>query len=104
MVPSRRGGVVEGVSFWMSTLGGPRMHLRRLAAILILTLSSNALSAAPPPPASYSALQWRLVGPLRGGWATAASGVPGQPETFYIGAADGGGGEKQGAGGAGALP
>jgi len=34
-------------------------------------------------------LQWRLVGPLRAGWATAATGVPGQPETFYFGAADG---------------
>jgi photosystem II stability/assembly factor-like uncharacterized protein len=42
------------------------------------------------PPEAYQALRWRLVGPFRGGWATAASGVPGQPETFYIGTADGG--------------
>src|SRR5947209_812523 len=42
------------------------------------------------PPESYSGLHWRLVGPLRGGWGTCASGVPGQPETFYFGAADGG--------------
>jgi photosystem II stability/assembly factor-like uncharacterized protein len=61
----------------------------RSALILLFALTSAALSAAPPPE-TYSALQWRLVGPLRGGWATAASGVPGQPETFYFGAADGG--------------
>jgi photosystem II stability/assembly factor-like uncharacterized protein len=61
-----------------------------LFLILSFSLISAALPAAPVPPESYSALQWRLVGPLRGGWATAASGVPGQPETFYFGAADGG--------------
>ncbi|MFL6192649.1 MAG: WD40/YVTN/BNR-like repeat-containing protein, partial [Thermoanaerobaculia bacterium] len=63
------------------------MH-RRLASVFaaILVLSSSAAIAAVP----FSALKWRLVGPLRGGWATAAEGVPGQPDTFYFGAADGG--------------
>ncbi len=69
------------------------MNLRRLAsrlAILLCLLSTAAAAAAPVPPDTYSDLRWRLVGPLRGGWGTAASGVPGQPETFYFGAADGG--------------
>ncbi|HXI04168.1 MAG TPA: hypothetical protein VNI57_13415 [Candidatus Saccharimonadales bacterium] len=35
-------------------------------------------------------MHWRLVGPFRGGWATAVSGVPGDPATWYFGAADGG--------------
>ena len=35
-------------------------------------------------------LQWRLVGPFRGGWATMAAGIPDQPDTFYFGAAGGG--------------
>jgi photosystem II stability/assembly factor-like uncharacterized protein len=60
--------------------------------VLILVLASVlSVSAAPAvSPESYSALKWRLVGPLRGGWATCATGVPGQPETFYIGTPDGG--------------
>ncbi len=69
------------------------MNLRRLAsslAVLLCLLSTAAAAAAPVPPDTYSDLRWRLVGPLRGGWGTAASGVPGQPETFYFGAADGG--------------
>jgi len=37
-----------------------------------------------------SALQWRLIGPFRGGRALAVSGVPGQPYRFYFGAVGGG--------------
>ncbi|HEX4962053.1 MAG TPA: hypothetical protein VF173_14540 [Thermoanaerobaculia bacterium] len=72
------------------------MKLGRLASRLVLSLSlaagaATAMAAmAAVPPEAYSALRWRLVGPLRGGWATSAVGVPGQPETFYIGTADGG--------------
>jgi photosystem II stability/assembly factor-like uncharacterized protein len=35
-------------------------------------------------------LRWRLLGPLRSGWSTCATGVPGRPAVFYFGAADGG--------------
>ena len=69
------------------------MNLRRLflrSAVLLLLISAAVAAAAAVPPEDYSALRWRLVGPLRGGWGTCASGVPGQPETFYFGAADGG--------------
>ncbi len=38
----------------------------------------------------YADLRWRLVGPFRAGWATMGSGVPGSPNTFYIGTAGGG--------------
>ena len=41
-------------------------------------------------PAAYAQLQWRLVGPFRGGWATMAKGIPGSPDTFYFSAAGGG--------------
>ncbi|GLQ96350.1 hypothetical protein [Dyella mobilis] len=40
--------------------------------------------------ATSSALEWRLVGPFRGGWATMAAGDPTRPDTFYIGTAGGG--------------
>jgi photosystem II stability/assembly factor-like uncharacterized protein len=36
------------------------------------------------------ALHWRLVGPFRGGRTRAVTGVPGQPDTYLIGAVNGG--------------
>ena len=50
----------------------------------------------PPPPAQagspqfYSSLRWRMIGPFRGGRTVAATGVPGQPNVFYIGVNNGG--------------
>ena len=37
-----------------------------------------------------AAMQWRLLGPMRAGWATVAQGVADKPDTFYFGAAGGG--------------
>jgi len=39
---------------------------------------------------AYQELRWRLVGPFRGGWTTAAAGVPADAATYYFGSADGG--------------
>ncbi len=61
-----------------------------VACLLSPALPALAASHAPPPAAAASALEWRLVGPFRGGWATMAEGVPSQPDTFYIGTAGGG--------------
>ncbi len=41
-------------------------------------------------PALLSALQWRSIGPFRGGRVTAVAGVPGEPRLFYMGATGGG--------------
>ncbi len=38
----------------------------------------------------FNGLQWRLIGPFRGGRAVAVAGVPGDSTTFYFGAVDGG--------------
>src|SRR5438270_4174807 len=35
-------------------------------------------------------MRWRMIGPFRGGRTVAASGVPGQPNVFYIGVNNGG--------------
>jgi photosystem II stability/assembly factor-like uncharacterized protein len=43
-----------------------------------------------PPDSAFSALQWRGIGPFRGGRAVAVAGVPGSPNIFYFGAAAGG--------------
>jgi photosystem II stability/assembly factor-like uncharacterized protein len=38
----------------------------------------------------YKALEWRCIGPFRGGRVTAVAGVPGQQQTYYFGATGGG--------------
>ncbi|HVS01776.1 MAG TPA: glycosyl hydrolase [Thermoanaerobaculia bacterium] len=38
----------------------------------------------------FRGLEYRLVGPFRGGRVTAVAGVPGEPYTFYMGATGGG--------------
>jgi photosystem II stability/assembly factor-like uncharacterized protein len=38
----------------------------------------------------YSGLQWRMLGPFRGGRVNAVSGVPGHPTIFYFGSVGGG--------------
>ncbi len=68
--------------------------MRLCSAVLSGLLLAAPLSAfatwSPPAPAIYQSLHWRSIGPFRGGWATMAAGVPGEPNTFYFGAADGG--------------
>ena len=40
--------------------------------------------------ALYNSIQWRSVGPYRGGRSAAVTGVPGKPNLYYMGAAGGG--------------
>ena len=42
------------------------------------------------PESLYSSMQYRLVGPFRGGRSAAVTGVPGEPNLFYFGATGGG--------------
>jgi photosystem II stability/assembly factor-like uncharacterized protein len=39
---------------------------------------------------TYQELHWRMVGPFRGGRTRAATGVPSQPNVFYVGQVNGG--------------
>src|SRR5579864_2198297 len=41
-------------------------------------------------PSLFGAMRWRQVGPFRGGRVLAVTGVPGEPNVFYFGAASGG--------------
>ncbi len=38
----------------------------------------------------YNAMEWRSIGPYRGGRSAAATGVPGKPNLFYFGSTGGG--------------
>ena len=42
------------------------------------------------PQSMYQELNWRMIGPFRGGRTRAVAGVPSQPNLFYIGAVNGG--------------
>ena len=77
--------------------------MRRLLSFWLLCamLAQCAVAAAAQSrvnPALFGAMQWRLIGPFRGGRALAVTGVPGQPNHFYFGAVDGGVWESNDAG------
>jgi photosystem II stability/assembly factor-like uncharacterized protein len=58
---------------------------------MLLALGGSALATAVEPPVTLTQdLQWRMVGPFRGGRTRAVAGVPGRPTTFYVGAVNGG--------------
>ncbi|HEY6110948.1 MAG TPA: hypothetical protein VIV62_00380 [Chthoniobacterales bacterium] len=52
-------------------------------------------ATTPPAPGTideklFNRMQWRQIGPFRGGRALAIEGIPGDPETYYFGAVAGG--------------
>ncbi|MEN1783549.1 MAG: glycosyl hydrolase [Bacteroidota bacterium] len=67
-----------------------------LLALLLLPLSGSSQrqrkyeETNSIPSNLYSSLEYRLVGPFRGGRSAAVTGVPGSPNLFYFGAAGGG--------------
>ncbi len=66
-----------------------RTALFRATLTLILLAASASLAAAQAPDL-YSGMRWRQIGPPRAGRARALSGVPGQPNVFYVGFDNGG--------------
>ena len=52
--------------------------------------SSPAKTGAAVEGSLFNAMRWRQVGPFRGGRVLAVTGVPGEPNVFYFGAASGG--------------
>jgi photosystem II stability/assembly factor-like uncharacterized protein len=59
----------------------------KLASLFLFPL---ALFAQPYDPSMLQELHWRLIGPFRGGRTVAISGVPGQPNVFYMAPNNGG--------------
>src|SRR5580700_6849258 len=57
---------------------------------LLAFLFSLPLSAASFPPNLLDHLEWRLLGPFRGGRVIAVGGVAGDPATAYFGSVGGG--------------
>ncbi len=64
-----------------------------LLATVALALAAGLWAAAPSggvSPSLFNGMKWRLIGPFRGGRTEAVTGVPGHPDTFYLGAVAGG--------------
>jgi len=71
-----------------------RWSLRLAAGLTVIsgvwaTLTSPA-AAQRIDPKFFQEMQWRLIGPPRGGRALAVAGVHGQPEVYYFGSVGGG--------------
>ncbi|MFV9483431.1 VPS10 domain-containing protein [Christiangramia sp. ASW11-125] len=66
--------------------------LLRLSVFLLLAILFNSQKhfAQDNSEELYGALEYRLIGPFRGGRSAAVTGVPGKPNLFYFGAAGGG--------------
>ena len=67
-------------------LSGSILRLVVGSAILL----STAALCGQVPESLYQDMHWRMIGPFRGGRTRAATGVPSQPNVFYIGAVNGG--------------
>jgi photosystem II stability/assembly factor-like uncharacterized protein len=69
------------------------IHCSRSRFCMVLTLWMCVVGVASAQQFSsawYQAMQWRLIGPFRGGRTVAASGVPGHPNVFYMAPNNGG--------------
>lgn len=66
---------------------------RTLLAVLVLSVTAGlppVLMAHAVSPSLYQDMRWRMIGPFRGGRTVGATGVPGQPNVFYVGVNNGG--------------
>ena len=67
-----------------------RFLLAAFATAAILVPAESFAATTVVDTSLYSSLRWRQIGPWRGGRATAATGVRGEPRLFYMGACGGG--------------
>jgi photosystem II stability/assembly factor-like uncharacterized protein len=77
----------------MHTFG--KNYLHKLIVVLCVTVFAflafaQFSTAQQIDPAGFSGLQWRMIGPFRGGRVNGVTGVPGQPNVFYFGSVGGG--------------
>jgi photosystem II stability/assembly factor-like uncharacterized protein len=69
-----------------------------LVAVCLVSVDQSASAQQAPTPTAtpsadadpFKALQWRLIGPFRGGRSTAVTGVASQPLVYYFGGTGGG--------------
>ena len=79
---------IETPTFRTSTLSTVATLLVTLSFVCSVTRAKEADHGLDP--ALYQALEWRSVGPNRGGRSAAVTGVPSQANVYYMGASGGG--------------
>ena len=67
-----------------------RITMQAAKPALLLALATLTLQAQTQLPAPLPAMEWRNIGPFRGGRAVAVTGVPNDTLTYYFGSAGGG--------------
>src|SRR5256885_13222543 len=65
-------------------------QLARFSLVIISIIVTSQLAFSQYSPQSFSAMQWRLVGPHRAGRVTTVAGIPGNPAVYYFGTPGGG--------------
>ena len=92
------------MQFRLAEVPGSGLTRRWVAVVIFaaVTMRFPGVHAAPAPAVAanqpafpvneslFKALQWRSIGPYRGGRALAVTGIPGDADTFYFGAVAGG--------------
>ena len=68
------------------------MNIRAVVVLVCFCVFSGiSLDASAQPNTDViKGMQWRMIGPFRGGRTVGATGVPGQPNVFYVGVNNGG--------------
>ena len=68
------------------------MNIRAVVVLVcLLVFSGISLDASAQPNTDViKGMQWRMIGPFRGGRTVGATGVSGQPNVFYVGVNNGG--------------
>src|SRR5262249_54080837 len=68
----------------------PSLRTTILLAAAVVAFALGAPSAQQIDQSFFSGLRWRSIGPPRSGYVSAPAGVPGDPNTYYVGLPEGG--------------
>lgn len=77
-------------TFRSTTLGILSLFLAFLISLPSAEAQQNSTFSAGYDENLYNALEWRSIGPFRGGRSATVTGVPGKPNLYYFGATGGG--------------
>jgi photosystem II stability/assembly factor-like uncharacterized protein len=83
---TERPRLIQIILALLTLAGGSPYAVAEPASVRMRAIAQDGAS----PVIAAQALHWRLVGPFRGGRTRAVAGIPGQPDSFLIGAVNGG--------------
>src|SRR5713226_7649317 len=81
---------VSSLFSWRPRMGIGAAEKWFIVGIVVATIFCTSANAQQFDQKLYSQMRWRCIGPFRGGRTVAISGVPHQPNVFYMAAVNGG--------------